>query len=331
VRPADAAGFVFLSGVEISMQNLDVIALGGNAILPAGKSGTIYEQFAITRVTMAQIAKLVGQGRNVVLTHGNGPIVGNIVLRNEAMRDTIPPMPLGICVADSQGGIGYMVQQVLRNALLDEGIPRDVVTLVTQVRISPNDPALEDPTKPIGPFYTGAEAKRLEKENQWKMIEDSNRGYRRVVPSPRPLEIVEVNVVRKLVDSGAIVVTVGGGGIPVVADKGRLDGVEAVVDKDYATAVLAKVLGASRMIVVTDIDAVYKNFGKKTAAPIARLTLDEAVSMLQSGQLPVGSMGSKIEAAVDFVSSTGNEAIITRPEDISLAIAGSAGTRITKD
>lgn len=313
------------------MKDLDVIALGGNAILPAGKSGTIYEQFAITRVTMAQIARLVGQGRNVVLTHGNGPIVGNIVLRNEAMRDTIPPMPLGICVADSQGGIGYMIQQVLRNALLKEGIERDVVTLVTQVRISPDDPALEDPTKPIGPFYTDEEAARLGEENKWQMVEDSSRGYRRVVPSPRPLEIVEESVVRKLVEAGTIVITVGGGGIPVVSEKGKLDGVEAVVDKDFATAVLAKVLEADRMVVVTDVDAVYRDFGTDRAQPIRQMTVDDAAILLQSGELPVGSMGSKMEAVVDFVRATGNEAIITGTGQILEAIAGRAGTRITKE
>jgi carbamate kinase len=313
------------------MKNLDVIALGGNAILPADKSGTIYEQFAITRVTMAQIARLVASGRNVVLTHGNGPIVGNIVLRNEAMRDSIPPMPLGICVADSQGGIGYMIQQVLRNALLKEGIERDVVTLITQVRISPDDSALEHPTKPIGPFYTKAEAKKMTAQDGWSVAEDSNRGYRRVVPSPRPLEIVEVNVVKKLLESGTIVITVGGGGIPVISSKGKLDGVEAVVDKDYATAVLAKVLDAERMIIVTSVDAVYKDFGKESASPIGHMTLDEAVALLQSGELPVGSMGSKIEAAVGFVQATGHEAIITCPDDLLKAVAGKAGTRITKD
>lgn len=311
------------------MKNLDVIALGGNAILPSDKSGTINEQFAITRLTMAQIARLVSQGRDVVITHGNGPIVGNIVLRNEAVREDIPPMPLGICVADSQGGIGYMIQQVLRNALRQEGIDRDVVTLVTQVRISPDDPALRKPTKPIGPFYTADEASKLQADERWEMVEDSNRGYRRVVPSPRPLEIVEENVVRKLVDSGTIVITVGGGGVPVVLDNDNLEGVEAVVDKDFASAVLARMLGADRMIIVTDIDAVYENFGKENARPVRTLTVDEAESMLQTGQLPVGSMGSKIEAAVGFVRSTGNEVIITRPEDILTAVAGSAGTRIT--
>jgi carbamate kinase len=311
------------------MHNLDVIALGGNAILPAGKAGTIYEQFAITRVTMRQIAVLVRAGRNVVLTHGNGPIVGNIMLRNEAVRDAIAPMPLGICVADSQGGIGYMLQQVLRNALRAEGITREVVTLVTQVLVSPDDPALARPTKPIGPFYTPERARVLMDDNGWEMIEDSQRGWRRVVASPRPLGIVEEGVVRRLLEAGAVVVTVGGGGIPVVAVDEKLDGVEAVVDKDYATAVLAVGLEAERMILVTDVDSVYREYGSPAAAPIPRMDTDEAARM--AATLPPGSMGSKLESAVDFVRRRGGaaEVIITRPEDLLLAAAGRAGTRIT--
>jgi carbamate kinase len=311
------------------MDNLDVIALGGNAILPAGKAGTIYEQFAITRTTMAPIAALIASGRNVVLTHGNGPIVGNIVLRNEAMRDEIPPMPLGICVADSQGGIGYMLQQVLRNALRAVGVDRKVVTLVTQVLISPDDPALSNPTKPIGPFYSKEKADALSREHGWKMVEDSQRGYRRVVPSPRPIEIIEQGVVVQLLERGSVVITAGGGGIPVVRRDDVLDGVEAVVDKDYATAVLARDLGAERMIVVTSVDAVYRNFGKPEQEPIASISAREAAAMASS--LPPGSMGSKLEAAVQFVEVCKGTAIITRPEDIMDAVGGEAGTHITLD
>jgi carbamate kinase len=278
---------------------------------------------------MSQIAPLVLAGRNIVVTHGNGPIVGNIVLRNEAMRDTIPPMPLGICVADSQGGIGYMIQQVLRNALRRAGSNRDVVTLVTQVLIGPDDPAFENPTKPIGPFYTKEQSDALALEHGWKMIEDSHRGYRRVVPSPMPLAVVERDVVEQLLAAGSIVVTVGGGGIPVVDRDGRLDGVEAVVDKDYATAVLAKQLGAERIILVTNVDAVYRNFGEPDQEAIEHLTLDEARSL--AAQLPAGSMGSKLKAAVDYVSSCGGTAVVTRPEDLHDAVEGRAGTRITVD
>lgn len=311
------------------MKNLDVIALGGNAILPAGQAGTIHEQFAITRTTMAQIAQLIADGRRVVLTHGNGPIVGNIVLRNEAMRDTIAPMPLGICVADSQGGIGYMLQQVLRNALRSIGVDKKVVTLITQVCISPDDPALTNPTKPIGPFYTREQAQARAAETGGSFVEDSNRGWRRVVPSPRPLEIIEESVAVQLLEAGSVVITVGGGGIPVVRKDNMLDGVEAVVDKDYATAVLAGDLGAERMIVVTSVDAVYRDFGKPTQEKISALTVDEARAMV--GSLPPGSMGSKIDAAVQYVDACGGAAIITSPENIIDAVRGDAGTHITAD
>lgn len=311
------------------MNGLDVIALGGNAILPAGYPGTIHEQFEITRLTMGQIARIVAGGRRVVITHGNGPIVGNIVLRNEAMRETIPPMPLGICVADSQGGIGYMIQQVLRNALRAEGETQDVVTLVTQVRVSGDDPSLANPTKPIGPFYTKEQADTARAENGWDLIEDSQRGFRRVVPSPQPLEIVEGDIIRRMTEAGIIVVTAGGGGIPVIVEGDRLDGVEAVVDKDYTTAVLARYLDAERMIVVTDIDAVYRNFGTEEAERIPSMTASEASAA--AATLPSGSMGPKLDAAADFVRAGEGraEAIVTRPADILSALEGKAGTRIT--
>jgi carbamate kinase len=311
------------------MKNVDVIALGGNAILPAGQAGTIQEQFAITRTTMGQIATLIADGRRVVLTHGNGPIVGNIVLRNEAMRDTIAPMPLGICVADSQGGIGYMLQQVLRNALRQVGLQQKVVTLVTQVLISPDDPALNNPTKPIGPFYTREQADTFAAERGWKLVEDSKRGWRRVVPSPRPLEIIEKSVAVQLIEAGSVVITVGGGGIPVIRKGDMLDGVEAVVDKDYASAVLARELGAERMIVVTSVDALYRNFGAPDQEPISAMSADEARALVPT--LPPGSMGSKIDAAVQYVDACGGAAVITSPEHIIDAVRGDAGTHITPD
>jgi len=313
------------------MQNLDVIALGGNAILPADKAGTIEDQFAITRLTMRQIAQLVASGRNVVLSHGNGPIVGNILLRNEAVRDEIPPMPLGICVADSQGGIGYMIQQVLRNALRALAIEREVVTVVTQVCIDPNDPSLSHPTKPIGPFYTEQQARIYAADRGWHMVDDSNRGWRRVVPSPRPIKIVEKTVVESLVRSGVIVITVGGGGVPVVAQKDGLSGVEAVIDKDRASSVLARQLGAQRMVIVTDVDGVYRDFGTPQAKRLDRMGAQQANTMAAS--LPPGSMGSKLEAAAEFVvaGAPSAEAIITRPGEILDAVAGRAGTRIVGD
>ncbi len=311
------------------MKNLDIIALGGNAILPVGSKGTIRQQFEITRVTMEQIADLIEAGRNVVLTHGNGPIVGNIVIRNEAAKDIIPPMPLDICGADSQGGIGYMIQQTLRNVLEARQVRREVVSVITQVLVSPNDPAFEDPVKPIGPFYSKREATELEYEKGWTIIEDSQRGYRRVVASPRPLEIVERAVIERLLAADTIVITVGGGGIPVIREGGSLKGVEAVVDKDLASSVLASELRAERMLILTDVDAVYQGFGTPNARPLPDISIDDAVSLLQSGEFPAGSMGSKIEAVVDFLRSGGRSVLICKPEDLREALQGQKGTRIT--
>jgi len=310
------------------MEHLDVIALGGNAILPVGSGGTISEQFAVTRQTMEQIADLIEKGRNVVLTHGNGPIVGNIVVRNEAARDVIPPMPLDICGADSQGGIGYMIQQTLRNILVARNIRREVVAVITQVLVSPNDPAFNKPVKPIGPYYSKENSVRLEQEKGWSIVKDSNRGYRRVVPSPRPLEIIERNVIERLVAAGTIVITVGGGGIPVVRKRGVLAGTEAVVDKDLASSVLARDLHAERLMILTDVDAVYKSFGTPAATALREATVDEITSLLQAGEFPPGSMGSKIEAAVEFLRSSGKFVLICQSGDLTAALAGEAGTLI---
>ena len=313
------------------MKDLDVIALGGNALLPAGESGAIEEQFAVTRQSMVAIARLIADGRRVVLTHGNGPIVGNIVLRNEALRDTIAPMPLGVCVADSQGGIGYMLQQVLRNALRSLGKKHEVVTLITQVTVDPKDPSFQHPTKPIGPYYSEEQARKLRREHGWHIIKDSNRGYRRAVPSPRPIEVIEGNVVRRLLEAGMVVITVGGGGIPVVRQGQHLEGVEAVVDKDYTTSVLARDLGADRMILLTDVDAVYRNYDTPEAEALHQLSACDAKALLETGVLPAGSMGSKLEAAVDFVVHGGRVAIITQPVSLMDALAGKSGTSITKE
>ena len=308
------------------MEQLDVIALGGNAILPVGSGGTISEQFAVTRQTMAQIADLIEKNRNVVLTHGNGPIVGNIVVRNEAAKDLIPPMPLDICGADSQGGIGYMIQQTLRNILQSRNIRREVVAVVTQVLVSPNDPAFNKPVKPIGPYYSKENSIRLEQEKGWSFVKVGSRGHRRVVPSPRPLEIIERNVIEQLVAAGTIVITVGGGGIPVVRKKGELVGTEAVVDKDLASSVLARELKAERLMILTDVDAVYKSYGTPAATALREVSVDEIAALLQAGEFPPGSMGSKIEAAVEFLRSGGKSVLICQSGDLTAALGGTKGT-----
>jgi carbamate kinase len=307
---------------------LCVVALGGNAIIPKDRSGTIEDQRALAQATMAQVASQVAQGVRVVLTHGNGPIIGNILLRNEAMANKIPPMPLDVCGADSQGGIGYMIQQVLQNELGRAGVTAPVVTLVTQVEVDPRDPAFGNPTKPIGPFYAPREAAELAARKGWDVRDDAGRGMRRVVPSPRPQRIVEIEVIRSLVDAGVLVNCCGGGGVPVVRKAGMLSGIEAVIDKDHTAAVLATQLHATRLILLTGVETVVRGFGTASAAPLHRLTLVEAEALLQAGEFPSGSMEPKIRAALDFLRAGGAEVVITDPQHLSAALAGTTGTHI---
>lgn len=308
-----------------------MIALGGNALMPAGGTGTIDEQISITRRTIKVVARLALPGVRMVITHGNGPIVGNIVLRNIAAAGRIPPMPLDVCGADSQGGLGYMIQQTLENELFLAGRHRPVVTLVTQVRVDARDPAFDRPDKPIGPFYNADEA-REHQARGWEMREDRARGgWRRVVPSPRPAEIVEELAIRTLRDAGFIVITLGGGGVPVIRrDDGTLEGIEAVIDKDRASVVLARDLRIPSLVIVTAIDRVRLGFGTKDERAIESMTLAEARHYLNEGEFPPGSMGPKIEAICDFLDNGGREAILCSPEDLAEALEGRAGTRITR-
>jgi carbamate kinase len=309
--------------------DLSVVGLGGNAIIPNANAGTIEEQRTLTRATMAQVAEQIALGVDVVLTHGNGPIIGNIALRNEALAHEVPPMPLDVCGADSQGGIGYMVQQALQNELHRLGVQRPVVTLVTQVEVDPSDPAFRNPTKPIGPFYDLRQAERLRQEKAWVLRDDSGRGLRRLVPSPKPKSIVEMEVIRTLVEEGVIVNCVGGGGVPVVRRGGEWVGVEAVIDKDRTATILATQLRASRIILLTGVETVMRGFRTPSEAPLHRITPEEAEQLLAAGEFPTGSMGPKIEAALDFLNCGGQEVIITDPEHLFAALSGNTGTHIT--
>ena len=311
------------------IKNLDVVALGGNAILPSTTPGTIGDQVSITLSAMEQVVTILERERQVLITHGNGPIVGNIVIRNEAASETIPPMPLDVCGADSQGGIGYMVQQVLHNVVASRGLERDIVSVITQVVVDNADPAFQNPVKPIGPFYTKREAGLLQKSRRWQLAEDSRGGYRRVVASPAPLEIVELDVIRQLVAQGTVVIAAGGGGIPVIRSGSRLEGCEAVIDKDLTSALLANELSAERLIILTDIDAVYQGFGTANARPIQRATVSDLSGLIAEGEFPKGSMGAKIDAVLAFLSRGGRSAIICRPIDITDALDGHAGTTIS--
>lgn len=311
------------------MERSVVVSLGGNAILPAGKSGTIDEQFKVTHETMAQVVDLIRRTR-VVITHGNGPVVGNILIRNEAARAQVPAMPLDVCGADSQGGLGYMIQQTLQNLLRESGLRHPVATVISQVVVDADDPRFKHPTKPIGPFYAEAEAREMESQKGWRMVADSGRGWRRVVPSPMPRRIVEMPAIRSLFDAGHVVIAVGGGGIPVVEEAdGSLRGVEAVIDKDLASVVLALELNAETLVIVTAVDQVAVDFGKPTQRWIDRMNLKEAIRHLNEGQFPPGSMGPKIEAAVWFLKAGGKEVCITSPSRIADALEGTAGTWIT--
>jgi carbamate kinase len=310
------------------MKRSVVVSLGGNALLPGGKA-TIEEQFQVTHETMREFVDLVRDTR-VAITHGNGPIVGNILIRNEAAREQIPPMPLDVCGADSQGGLGYMIQQTLQNLLRANGMPQQVATVITQVVVDGKDPRFRTPTKPIGPFYAEDQARAFEVSKGWRTVQDAGRGWRRVVPSPMPMRIVEMPLIRTLFEAGHVVIAAGGGGIPVVeGPDGVLHGVEAVIDKDLASVVLALELGADSLIIVTAVDQVAVDFGKPTERWCDRMSVAEAMRHLNEGQFPAGSMGPKIEAAIWFLKAGGREVCITSPRRIRDALAGRAGTWIT--
>ena len=305
-----------------------VVALGGNALSPAGEEGTIHEQFRHTRESLGAVIALARDGWRIALVHGNGPQVGHELLRNELARSIAPPLPLGVLVAGTEGWIGYMVQQSLQNALSRHGVERTVATLVTQVLVSRDDPALREPTKPIGRVMDRETAHRLAAELGWRIAEVPG-GWRRVVASPHPLRIVERELIRTLVAEGHLVIAAGGGGTPVYLDPELgLEGVDAVVDKDRAAAVLAKDIGASVLLILTDVDAVYAGFGTPAQRPLRRLTVPEAERMLREGEFGAGSMGPKVQAAVQFVREGGGRAIIARLDQGEAAVAGTAGTEI---
>jgi carbamate kinase len=309
-----------------------VVALGGNAITRKGVADTIANQFQHTRDSLAAIMPLIERGYKLAISHGNGPQVGNAILRIELTRGTAPELPLGICVADTEGGMGYMIGQSLQNRLHREKIDRQVLTIVTQVVVDKNDPSVKNPSKFIGQFYTEHEAKSFKTERGWEVRSDGDRGWRRVVPSPIPLSIVESDAIKALVHQGYIVIAAGGGGIPVYIEAdGTYEGIDAVVDKDRASAVLARDIDASLLIILTDVDQVAINYGKPNQEFLDRVTVSEAARLREEGHFPPGSMGPKIEAAVNFLGWGGEEVLISSISRAADAIAGKTGTRIVPD
>jgi carbamate kinase len=309
-----------------------LIALGGNAILKHTEEGTAEQQFKNIRKTCKNLVELIREGYQIAITHGNGPQVGDILLKNEIAKKTLPPMPLDVCGAESQGMIGYMLQQSMDNELKSAGLHLPIVTIITQTLVDKNDPSFKNPTKPIGPFYTAMEASKLRKEKDWTVIDDSGRGFRRVVPSPNPEMIVEGNSIKRLFDEGFIVIASGGGGIPVIQNQetGSFQGVEAVIDKDHAAAVLATLIGADILLILTDVEKVSLNYGKPNQKDLDTMALETAKKYLAEGHFPPGNMGPKVESAISFVESGGKKAIITSL-DLSLeALKGKSGTIIQK-
>jgi carbamate kinase len=312
-----------------------VVALGGNSILRAKEKGTADEQYENLDRTAEQLLDLLSSGNRVVITHGNGPQVGNLLLADEAAKNVVPPMPLDVLGAQTEGYMGYMIQNTLANHLRQAGAPHNITTVVTQVIVDKNDPAFKDPSKPIGPFYDVNTAEQLRQEKGWDIIEDSARGYRRVVPSPIPVNIQQARIIESMLDAGEIVIAVGGGGIPVVREDNRnLRGIEAVIDKDYASARLAIEIDADVLFILTAVEYVYRDFATPNQKALEELSLAEARKLLEDGHFGRGSMEPKIRAAIIFLEETDpsreREVIITLPEAALRALEGKTGTRITR-
>ncbi len=308
-----------------------LLAVGGNSLIRAGEKGTMAEQLSNARRTAREIAGLIRNGYRIVLTHGNGPQVGAALLRSEAGASQVPGLPLDVCDASTQGEIGYILQQSLESEFHAADMHVPVVCLLTQSVISLDDPAMKHPNKPIGPFYTREEAAERKRQLGWEIVEDAARGYRRVVPSPEPIEIVELEVIRELVDHGILVIACGGGGIPIARPAGRPVGVEAVIDKDRASALLASRLGVDLFVISTDTDYVYLDYKKPSQRPLHQVRASDLERYLAAGHFPPGSMGPKVESVLRFLRDGGTEAIIASAENLQSAVAGGTGTHMLPD
>lgn len=305
-----------------------VVAMGGHAFMRHGETGTHDEHVRNARLICRQVMTLVNRGYNVVVTHGNGPQVGNLMSQTELVREQVAPMPLDVLVAQTEGSLGYFLQQALLNELRARDIRRYVVTFVTQVLVDRDDPAFGEPTKPVGPFLSQQEAERRREQLGWEIVEDAGRGWRRVVPSPRPVKVVQRHMIRESARAGHVVVAAGGGGIPIVKsqDGGDYVGVEAVIDKDRTSAVLASDVGADLLVILTGVDHVSLDYGTPDEAPLGAVTLAECERFIEEGHFPPGSMGPKVESIRDFLQQGGRRGLITSPARLTDALDGVAGT-----
>jgi len=308
-----------------------VIAFGGNAILKEGERGTQEEQIRHCDEAADLMAQIVQRGYDLIIIHGNGPQVGNILIQMEEAVNKVPPFSLDVCVAVSEGSMGYMLERSLRNQFRKRSLKKEVATLVTQVMVDPRDPAFENPSKPIGPFFTAYRAAVLKKEKRWPMEEDSGRGYRRVVASPLPQRIINLEIVKSLIKDGACVIAAGGGGIPAYYDgHDNIKGVEAVIDKDYTSSLIASELKADLFVVLTNVAFVSIHYGKKNQKHLTRVRLKELKRFYDKGHFPSGSMGPKIKAAIDFIENGGKEVIVTSARELIRAMKGQSGTHIVR-
>ncbi len=310
-------------------RRLALIAFGGNALLPENQRGIQEEQMKNAEKAAQLMAHIIRKGYELIIVHGNGPQVGNLLIQMEEAVTKVPPYSLDLCDAMTEGSMGFMLERAITNELRRHSIDKEVITLVTQVVVDRNDPAFDSPTKPVGPFYTRYRAQQLAREKKWTVVEDAGRGYRKVVPSPKPIDVVPKWIIRDLVQASRIVVAAGGGGIPVILNnRGLFEGVEAVIDKDYAASLIAREVKVDLFIILTGIEEVYINFGKPDQREMPVLTVDEAQKYLEEGQFPPGSMGPKIQAAIDYIKAGGKEVLITKASHLKAALLKRAGTRI---
>jgi len=312
-------------------ERIAVVAFGGNALIREGEVGREEEQLRHAAGLAGRLVPFLARGDRLLLVHGNGPQVGNSLIRMEEAAPKVPGLPLDACVAETEGSIGYFLEIALRNAMGEAGERREIATVLTQVEVSADDPRMTDPSKPVGPFYTRYRADYLVRMFDWDLVDDAGRGYRRVVPSPKPVRVLNDGLVKSLLDRASVVVAGGGGGIPVTRRDGRWVGVEAVIDKDYTAALLAEAVDAELFIILTAVDHVSLDYGKHSEKALARITVSEAAGYLEEGQFPPGSMGPKIEASIRFARRSGGSVLITSVDALPAALRDRAGTRIVPD